>query len=299
MSASSFSRKRPRLQKGGASSSQPRRATASAYGRCPVCDRDVPLYRMNEHLDECFAEPSSEPASSSAAALLGMGFAAPAVEVALHEAGNDTGAALENLLTTAAGADAAAHAEAPTPTPQDVPTLQDSLPLQGATAPAATIPSQGGGRLWTVGHSNRAQEALLTLLAQHEITTLIDVRTVPLSARLPHFNQHTLKGACESRGVRYEHHGQHLGGRFVAGGVEGNLSSEAGSRALAALAKRCARGEERLALMCSEASWHSCHRKALARELVRRHRCAVLHITDRGVERHPAPIEMRAAAVPG
>merc|ERR1712060_789232 len=109
------------------------------------------------------------------------------------------------------------------------------------------------------------------------------------SARFPQFSRPALERSCAEVGITYEWHGQHLGGKFVNGGVEANLQSPEGSAALASLAERSRSGEA-IALMCSEVDWKSCHRACLARELVARHGCKVLHLSGVKVECHPAGI---------
>lgn len=160
--------------------------------------------------------------------------------------------------------------------------------------------------MYTVGHSNQSVESLFGLLHAHAITHLCDVRAVPRSTYSPQFNRDALHAACSAAGVAYEWHGGALGGKFVKGGVEGRLASAEGRDALAGLAARAdthvgvgGNGSTRIALMCSEARWCECHRATLARELVAKHGCRVLHITPGAhVERHPVTLteQMQRAA---
>ncbi|MGH8362731.1 MAG: DUF488 family protein, partial [Gammaproteobacteria bacterium] len=46
--------------------------------------------------------------------------------------------------------------------------------------------------LWTIGHSTRPLDELITLLREHGITRLVDVRTMPRSSHNPQFNTETL-----------------------------------------------------------------------------------------------------------
>jgi uncharacterized protein (DUF488 family) len=150
--------------------------------------------------------------------------------------------------------------------------------------------------VYTVGHSNQPSSELFAKLHAHGVTLLCDVRTIPQSAFAPQFNREDLRAACVTAGIAYEWLGQALGGKFVEGGVHGRLASDEGRSALAALAEQAAWGGERgeprrLAIMCSELRWCDCHRSVLARELVARHRCSVMHITASGMlERHPTAI---------
>jgi Protein of unknown function, DUF488 len=49
--------------------------------------------------------------------------------------------------------------------------------------------------LFTIGHSNHSIETFITLLQQHEITVVADVRSHPYSRYVPHFNPNQLKSA--------------------------------------------------------------------------------------------------------
>ncbi|NMG61280.1 DUF488 domain-containing protein, partial [Geitlerinema sp. P-1104] len=55
--------------------------------------------------------------------------------------------------------------------------------------------------LFSIGHSNSTIEAFLTLLQQHQITALADVRSSPYSRFLPHFNQDSLKSSLAEVGI--------------------------------------------------------------------------------------------------
>jgi uncharacterized protein (DUF488 family) len=57
--------------------------------------------------------------------------------------------------------------------------------------------------LFTIGHSNHAIEAFISLLHQHEITALADVRSRPYSRYLTHFNKEPLKSALNRAGIYY------------------------------------------------------------------------------------------------
>jgi len=41
-------------------------------------------------------------------------------------------------------------------------------------------------KLWTIGHSNRSKETFLTLLNEHRIQVLADIRSFPTS-KIEHF----------------------------------------------------------------------------------------------------------------
>jgi len=67
--------------------------------------------------------------------------------------------------------------------------------------------------LYTIGHSNHDQEHFCTLLQQHRIDVLADVRSQPYSRYTPHFNAEERKAALATHGIRYVFLGDQLGGR--------------------------------------------------------------------------------------
>ena len=57
--------------------------------------------------------------------------------------------------------------------------------------------------LYTIGHSTRSVEELVSALDAHGIKTLADIRAFPMSRRLPHFNRESLERSLPERGIRY------------------------------------------------------------------------------------------------
>ena len=57
--------------------------------------------------------------------------------------------------------------------------------------------------LYTIGHSTRPVEELITALQAHKIKTLVDIRAFPMSRRLPQFNRETLEESLRAAGIRY------------------------------------------------------------------------------------------------
>src|ERR1700751_1732214 len=57
--------------------------------------------------------------------------------------------------------------------------------------------------LYTVGHSTRSLEDLISVLKHHSIETLVDIRAFPVSRRLPHFNRESLESSLQAVGLRY------------------------------------------------------------------------------------------------
>ncbi|MGA9510194.1 MAG: DUF488 domain-containing protein [Candidatus Sulfotelmatobacter sp.] len=57
--------------------------------------------------------------------------------------------------------------------------------------------------LYTIGHSTRPLDDLLAALQAHQIRTLVDIRTFPMSRRLPQFNRESLEKSLQSIDIRY------------------------------------------------------------------------------------------------
>lgn len=57
--------------------------------------------------------------------------------------------------------------------------------------------------LYTIGHSTRTLDELVEALKAHSIQILVDIRSLPMSRRLPHFNREYLEKSLPAAGVRY------------------------------------------------------------------------------------------------
>jgi uncharacterized protein (DUF488 family) len=147
--------------------------------------------------------------------------------------------------------------------------------------------------LYTTGHSTHPIETFLGLLAQHEIATLVDVRSFPGSRRWPQFNQDQLKASVEGAGVSYEWF-KILGGRRHSSLRDSPHSAwqHAAFRSYADYADTTefAAGIEQLSelaaarpsvIMCSEGLWWRCHRRLIADHMTVRG-WHVLHIMPDG-----------------
>jgi uncharacterized protein (DUF488 family) len=161
--------------------------------------------------------------------------------------------------------------------------------------------------LFTVGHSTRAIEELLGLLAEHRVELLVDVRRFPGSRRHPQFSRDALAGSLGAAGVAYEHEPD-LGGRReplpdspntawrVAAfrGYADYMGSPAFSAALDRLLRRAA--SSRTAILCAEAVPWRCHRRLIA-DAATAAGVTVLHILAPGrLERHELDPKARIVA---
>src|SRR5690349_3538348 len=150
--------------------------------------------------------------------------------------------------------------------------------------------------LFTIGHSTRTLDQLVEALHAHDIRTLVDIRSIPASKRLPHFNRETLEQELPKRGIEYIWM-KELGGRRK------KIRNDSPNTALrsdsfrnyadhmltaefqAAAADLVRRGEEKpLAYMCAERVWFRCHRMMLSDYLVA-HGHTVQHIDGAGPTR--------------
>ena len=133
--------------------------------------------------------------------------------------------------------------------------------------------------IFTIGHSTRSSQAFIDLLQAHRVERVVDVRTVPQSARNPQFKQEQLSAALEAERIGYVHMPGLGGFRRTR-----NDSPNTGWRNLsfrgyadymqtaefAQSLEDCIAlaGRERIVLMCAEAVPWRCHRSLIADALI-------------------------------
>jgi uncharacterized protein (DUF488 family) len=135
--------------------------------------------------------------------------------------------------------------------------------------------------LWTLGHSTRPIDEFIGLLRAHQISLLVDARTVPRSRYNPQFNRDTLAQLLRDAGLQYRHLPE-LGGlrkpkkdsvndgwrNASFRGYADYMQTEEFQRALEEL---MAYGMgTRTVIMCAEAVPWRCHRSLIADALVTR-----------------------------
>jgi len=154
-------------------------------------------------------------------------------------------------------------------------------------------------RIWTIGHSTRRIEIFISLLEEHGIKLLADVRSWPGSKRYPQFNKEGLAKSLKGYGIRYEHFPE-LGGRRKPKNDSQNTAWRNQSfRGYAdyMATEQFRKGVERLldraneagpaAILCAEAVWWRCHR-ALISDYLKVRGIEVMHIRDANKsELHP------------
>jgi uncharacterized protein (DUF488 family) len=137
--------------------------------------------------------------------------------------------------------------------------------------------------LFTVGHSTRSMRAFSTLLRSHDITRVVDVRSIPRSRLHPQFDQVALRRALRAAGIGYTHLAALGGRRPKSSGVDESKNAgwkvpafhnyadyawsspafREGLRELLRLGE-----QEPCAIMCAEAVWWRCHRRIIADHLL-------------------------------
>ncbi len=165
-------------------------------------------------------------------------------------------------------------------------------------------------RLHTIGHSTRAQGALIGLLTEAGVELLIDVRSYPRSRRNPQFDAEALAAALGEAGIGYAHL-KALGGRRGPAKDAAHSPNaawrEAGFRNYADYALtpafrtgladlRAAARARPTAIMCAEAVWWRCHRRIIADYLLAAGE-EVVHILGPGAT-EPARLNPQAAPQP-
>ena len=154
-------------------------------------------------------------------------------------------------------------------------------------------------RIWTIGHSTRTIEKFISLLEEHGIKQLADVRLLPGSRRYPQFNKETLADSLSKAGICYEHFPE-LGGRRKPRENSPNTAWRNESfRGYADYmeTEEFDKGVKRLldlaadagptAIMCAEAVWWRCHRSLIS-DYLKAVDIEVMHILDANkTEPHP------------
>ena len=145
--------------------------------------------------------------------------------------------------------------------------------------------------IYTIGHSTRTFDELVQALTGHEIVTLADVRSFPMSRRLPHFNREALELELPKRGIRYVWMKELGGRRKKIRNDSPNLALRNDSFRNYAdymMTGEFAHGVEQLlqaaeqgktAYMCAERVYFQCHRMLIS-DYLAAYGHTVLHIDD-------------------
>jgi uncharacterized protein (DUF488 family) len=159
--------------------------------------------------------------------------------------------------------------------------------------------------LYTIGHSTRPLDEFIAALQAHSIQGLVDIRSFPMSRRLPHFNRESLEKTLPDAGIPYRWLKELGGRRKKIRDDSPNLALRKDSfrnyadymltedfhRGIAELIKLA--GQSRTAYMCAERVYFRCHRMLVSDWLVA-HGHEVFHIDGTGpVKKHELMAEAR------
>ncbi len=150
--------------------------------------------------------------------------------------------------------------------------------------------------IYTIGHSTRTIEDLIAALQAHAIEVVVDIRSFPMSRRLPHFNREALEKSLPASGIEYVWEKQ-LGGRRKKirpdspnTGLRSDSFRNYADYMLTpefrgAIEELVIRAEQkRVAIMCAERVYFRCHRM-LVSDWLAAHGHTVLHIDATGPAR--------------
>ena len=162
--------------------------------------------------------------------------------------------------------------------------------------------------IYTIGHSTHPLDEFISILKNHGIEFLVDVRTIPRSRTNPQFNKDTVSEPMDAAGIHYRHIAD-LGGlrsrqktmaespnTFWENKSFRNYADYAMSdtfrNGLEELTEIAAKS--RCAIMCAEAVWWRCHRRIIADYLMAQ-QYPVFHIM--GAEKADAAKMTEAASI--
>jgi uncharacterized protein (DUF488 family) len=164
--------------------------------------------------------------------------------------------------------------------------------------------------IYTIGHSTRTLDELVAALQGHGITALVDIRSYPMSRRLPHFNRESLEQELPRCGIAYVWM-KELGGRrkkMRDDSPNTGLRNESFRNyadymmtpefadGVARLLEMAERGKT--AIMCAERVYFQCHRM-LVSDYLTAHGHTVLHIDDEKRPVRPHKLMAEAQLVDG
>ena len=149
-------------------------------------------------------------------------------------------------------------------------------------------------RIFTVGHSNLSFERFASLLNEHKIALVADIRRFPSSRKFLHFNRSTLSELLAAGDIDYlwlealgGHRDTEKDSKSVNAGLKSvgfrnyadYMATDEFRRAVQQLLSAAA--QSRTAVMCAEKLYWKCHRRLLSDYLVSRG-IEVIHIIESG-----------------
>lgn len=151
--------------------------------------------------------------------------------------------------------------------------------------------------IFTIGHSTRPIEEFISLLRQHGIKQLVDIRTIPKSRHNPQFGQDKLEPSLEKAGITYIYLKQLGGLRPKVQDSKNDAWHNASFRNYADYmqTKDFSKGLDELvelsqqkttAIMCAEAVPWRCHRSLVSDALVIRDIPVCEIISEKSIREH-------------
>lgn len=144
--------------------------------------------------------------------------------------------------------------------------------------------------IWTIGHSTHSISFFMETLKSFTIEMVADIRRYPGSKRFPHFNKDALSISLTQNQINYQHYpelggrrnpkpdSQNTGWRLAAfKGYADYMETENFIQSIVALEQVAT--NQRVAYMCSEAVWWSCHR-SLVSDFLKHRQWTVMHIMN-------------------
>ncbi len=138
--------------------------------------------------------------------------------------------------------------------------------------------------IYTIGHGNLSFMRFISRIQAHNITHIIDVRSIPYSRHAPWSSKSRLAELLRPFHIRYTYLGHKLGGKkqsLVAFAKQQGVTPQAifddAIQTLLQLSTRC-----NLALLCAEADPAHCHRQSIIAQTLLDSDVIVLHILTDG-----------------
>jgi uncharacterized protein (DUF488 family) len=120
--------------------------------------------------------------------------------------------------------------------------------------------------VYSLGHSNVDINKFLQGLKNLHIQHILDIRSVPKSSYVPHFNRENLEKELMENKIGYTYCGKTVGGRQGVDFVEYSKSSRY-QTAIKQIERIIDR--KNCAIMCSEKNFRNCHRRYVSDSLIR------------------------------
>ena len=143
--------------------------------------------------------------------------------------------------------------------------------------------------IYTIGYGNRSMNEFIALLKRYDISFLIDIRSRPYSRFNPNFSKEALGKRLKEASIHYVFMGDTLGGRpddstcYVDGRVDyAKVREKAFYQHGIARIHTAWEKQLCVALMCSEAKPHECHRSKLVGNTLVEQYIDVGHIDETG-----------------